>query len=80
MFKFHINKRIHIQPKSRVKIKSYKNPCSDDFGFLSCIEGESLLNICREYIETKRNLKEFKHLDKLYTYTETIQYQSRNQI
>ena len=73
MFKFHINKRIQIQPKFRVKIKIYKNPCSDDFGLLSCIENESVLNICREYIGTKGTLKEFKHLDKLYPDTETIQ-------
>ena len=73
MLKFCINKRIQIQPKFRVKIKSYKNPCSDEFGLLSCIENESVLNICREYIGTKGTLKEFKQLDKLYIDTETIQ-------
>ena len=80
MLKFCINKRIQIQPKFKVKIKSHKNPCSDDFGLISCIENESVLNICGEYIETKMNLKEFKHLDKLYPDTETIQYQSSNQL
>ena len=74
MFKFHINKRIQIQPKFRVKIKSYKNPFSDDIGLLSSIENESIMNICREYIETKRTLKEFKYMEKLYQDTETIQY------
>ena len=80
MLKFCINKRIHIQPEFKVNIKSYKNPCSDDFGLLSCIENESVLNICREYIETKRTLKEFKHMYKLYPDTETIQYKSSNQL
>ena len=80
MLKFRINKRIQIQPTFGVKIKSYKNPCSDGFGLLSYIENESVLNICREYIETKRNVKEFKHLDKLYPDTKTIQYQSSNQL
>ena len=74
MLIFCINNRIHIQPKFRVKIKSHKNPCSDDFVLLSCIENELVLNICREYIERKRTMKEFKHLDKLYPDIETIQY------
>ena len=74
MLKFCINKRIQIQQKVIVKIKIYKNPCSDGFGLLSCIENESVLNICREYIKTKRTLKEFKHLDKIYLDSETIQY------
>ena len=80
MFKFRINKRIQIQPKFKVKIKSHKNPCSNDFGLLSCIENELVPNICREYIERKRTLKEFKHLDKLYLDIETIQYESSNQL
>ena len=80
MLKFRINKWIQIQPKFILKIKSYKNPCSDEFGLLSCIENESVLNICREYIETKRTLKEFKHMDKLYPDTKTSQYQSSIQL
>ena len=79
MLKFRINKRIQIQWKFIVKIKIYNNPCLDDFGLLSYIENESVLNICREYIETKRTSKEFKHMDKLYPATETIRYQSSNQ-
>ena len=78
--KFRINKRIQLQPKFIFKIKSHKNPCSDDFVLLSCIENELVLNICREYIERKRTLKEFKHLYKLYPDTKTIQYQSSNQL
>ena len=70
-----------MQPKFRVKIKSYKNPCLDDFGLLStCIENELVMNTCREHIELKSTMKEFKHLDKLCLDTETIQYQSRNQL
>ena len=80
MLKFCINKRIQIQPKFRVKIKSYKNPFSDDIGLLSSIENESIMNICREYIEIKRTLKEFKHLENLYPDIETIQYQLSNQL
>ena len=81
MLKFHINKRIQLQPKFRAKIKIHKNPCLDDFGLLSaCIENELVMNTCREHIEIKSTMKEFKHLDKLYPDTETIQYQPRNQL
>ena len=72
VLKFCINKRIHIQPKFWVKTKIHKRPCSDDFSLLSCIENESVLNICKEYIEIKSTMKEFKHLDKLHPNTETI--------
>ena len=80
MLKFHINQRIQIQPNFRVKIKIHRNPCLDEFGLLSYIENELVPNICREYIESKRTLKVFKHLDNLYPDTESIQYQSSNQM
>ena len=80
MLKFHINQRIQIQPNFRVKIKIHRNPCLDEFGLLSYIENELVPNICREYIESKRTLKEFKDLDNLYLETQTIQYQSSNQL